>query len=284
MKLATFSLDTKTTWGVVTDHGVADVGAVLQTKYPNLKRLIAANAYAEAAAVAKTAKQYPLSAVQWLPVIPDPDKILCIGLNYEKHRVEAGRDKSEHPSVFTRFADTQMGHGQDVIRPFVSEHLDYEGELAIVIGRHGRHISRDNAMDYVAGYSCYNDVSVRDWQRHTIQFTPGKNFPGTGAFGPYLVTADEIADYRQLRLETRLNGTTVQSAGLDQLIFSIPVIIEYLSTFTPLAPGDVIATGTPGGVGFKREPPLFMKAGDRIEVEISNVGKLVNAIVDERQG
>lgn len=282
MKLATFLLDGKATWGVVADDAVSDCGAVPQAKYPSLKRLIGANAYAEAAAACTTARQYPISAVEWLAVIPDPAKILCIGLNYEKHRVEAGRDKSQHPSVFTRFADTQVGHAKDLIRPFASEQLDYEGELAVVIGRHGRHISRDNAMDYVAGYACYNDVSVRDWQRHTIQFTPGKNFPGTGAFGPYVVTADEIPDYRQLKLETRLNGNTVQSAGLDQLIFPIPVIIEYLSTFTALAPGDVIATGTPGGVGFKREPPLFMKAGDRIEVEISGVGKLVNSIVDER--
>lgn len=282
MKLATFSVNGKVTWGVVAQDDVSDCGAILQAKYPSLKLLIGANAYAEAAAACTTARQYPLSAVEWLPVIPDPAKILCIGLNYEKHRVEAGRDKSHNPSVFTRFADTQLGHGKAVIRPFASEQLDYEGELAVVIGRHGRHISRDNAMDYVAGYACYNDVSVRDWQRHTIQFTPGKNFPGTGAFGPYMVTADEIPDYRQLKIETRLNGTTVQSAGLDQLIFPIPVIIEYLSTFTPLAPGDVIATGTPGGVGFKREPPLFMRAGDRIEVEISGVGKLVNSIVDER--
>jgi 2-keto-4-pentenoate hydratase/2-oxohepta-3-ene-1,7-dioic acid hydratase in catechol pathway len=282
MKLATFLLDGKATWGVVADDSVSDCGALLQAEYPSLKRLIAANAYAEAASASTTARKYPISAVEWLPVIPDPAKILCIGLNYEKHRVEAGRDSSQHPSVFTRFADTQLGHGQALIRPFVSEHFDYEGELAIVIGRHGRHISRDDAMDYVAGYACYNDASVRDWQRHTIQFTPGKNFPGTGAFGPYLVTADEIPDYRRLKLETRLNGNTVQLAGLDQLIFPIPVIIEYLSTFTPLAPGDVIATGTPGGVGFKRQPPLFMKAGDRIEVEISGVGTLVNSIVDER--
>ena len=162
MKLATFLLDAKTTWGIVTDDGVSDCGAVLRAKYPSLKRLIDANAYAEAAAASATAKKYPLSAVEWLPVIPDPAKILCIGLNYEKHRVEAGRAESQHPSVFTRFADTQLGHAKNLIRPFASEQLDYEGELAVVIGRHGRHISRDDAMDYVAGYSCYNDVSVRD--------------------------------------------------------------------------------------------------------------------------
>lgn len=281
MKFATFSLDGNETWGVVADDRVLDCGAVLRDKYPSLKRLIRASAYAEAVAACAMANDYAVSEVKWLPVIPDPAKILCIGLNYENHRVEAGRDKSQYPSVFTRFPDTQLGHAECLIRPLASEQLDYEGELAVVIGRHGRHISRDKAMDYVAGYACYNDATVRDWQRHTIQFTPGKNFPGTGAFGPYMVTADEISDYRQLKLETRLNGQTVQSARLDQLIFPIPVIIEYLSTFTPLAAGDVIATGTPGGVGFKRVPPLFMKAGDRIEVEIFGVGELVNSIVDE---
>ena len=282
MKLATFSLDGKTTWGMVTDDGVLDCGAILHGKYPSLKSLIASGGYADAAAAAATARKYPLGAVSWLPVIPDPAKILCIGLNYEKHRVETGRKEAEHPAVFTRFADTQLGHGDSIVRPFVSTRLDYEGELAVVIGRHGRHIPRDSAMTYIAGYACYNDASVRDWQRHTIQFTPGKNFPVTGSFGPWLVTADEIADYRRLKIETRLNGAVVQSAGLDQLIFPIPVLIEYVSTFTALAPGDVIVTGTPGGVGDKREPPLYMKAGDQVEVEISGIGVLRNGIVDER--
>jgi 2-keto-4-pentenoate hydratase/2-oxohepta-3-ene-1,7-dioic acid hydratase in catechol pathway len=282
MKLATFSLDGKTTWGMVTDDSVLDCGAILHAKYPSLKSLIASSAYAEAAAAAATARKYPLGTVSWLPVIPDPAKILCIGLNYETHRLETGRKEAQHPAVFTRYADTQLGHAGSIVRPFVSTRLDYEGELAVVIGRHARHISRDSAMDYIAGYACYNDASVRDWQRHTIQFTPGKNFPATGPFGPWLVTADEIPDYRQLKIETRLNGAVVQSAGLDQLIFPIPVLIEYVSTFTALAPGDVIVTGTPGGVGDKREPPLYMKAGDQVEVEITGVGLLRNSIVDER--
>jgi 2-keto-4-pentenoate hydratase/2-oxohepta-3-ene-1,7-dioic acid hydratase in catechol pathway len=282
MKLATFSLDGNTTWGMVTEDSVLDCGASLRAKYPSLKSLIAANAYAEAAVAATTARKYPLGAVNWLPVIPDPAKILCIGLNYETHRLETGRKEAQHPAVFTRYADTQLGHDCAIVRPFVSTRLDYEGELAVVIGRHGRHISRDSAMAYIAGYACYNDASVRDWQRHTIQFTPGKNFPATGPFGPWLVTADEIPDYRRLKIETRLNGAVVQSAGLDQLIFPIPVLIEYVSTFTALAPGDVIVTGTPGGVGDKREPPLYMKAGDQVEVEIAGVGLLRNSIVDER--
>jgi 2-keto-4-pentenoate hydratase/2-oxohepta-3-ene-1,7-dioic acid hydratase in catechol pathway len=282
MKLATFSQDGKTTWGIATDDGMLDCGAILYSKYPSLKSLIAAHAYAEAAAQAKAAKKYPFTAVRWLPVIPDPAKILCIGLNYEVHRLETGRKEAQHPTVFTRYPDTQLGHAGSIVRPSDSTQLDYEGELAVVMGRHGRRISRDTAMDYVAGYACYNDASVRDWQRHTTQFTPGKNFPATGAFGPYLITADEIVDYRQLKIETRLNGAIVQSAGLDQMIFPIPILIEYVSTFTPLAPGDVIATGTPGGVGDKRNPPLYMKPGDQVEIEISCVGLLRNSIVNER--
>ena len=168
-----------------------------------------------------------------------------------------------------------------MICPKVSTQFDYEGELAVVIGKRGRHIARDKALDYIAGYSCYNDGSLRDWQRHTSQWTPGKNFAATGAFGPWLVTADEIPDPTTLSLATRLNGQTVQSATVDLLIFSIPEIIEYISAWSELAPGDVIATGTPGGVGFKRNPPLLMKAGDIVEVEISTIGTLSNPIEAE---
>jgi len=169
-----------------------------------------------------------------------------------------------------------------MVCPAVSDQFDYEGELAIVIGKRGRHIARDKALGYIAGYSCYNDGSVRDWQRHTSQWTPGKNFAATGAFGPWLVTADEIPDPTRLSLATRLNGQTVQSATVDLLIFSIPELIEYVSIWSELAPGDVIVTGTPGGVGFKRNPPLLMKAGDTVEVEISNIGILSNPIEAER--
>jgi 2-keto-4-pentenoate hydratase/2-oxohepta-3-ene-1,7-dioic acid hydratase in catechol pathway len=159
--------------------------------------------------------------------------------------------------------------------------LDFEGELAVIIGKGGRYIKRESAMEHVAGYSCHNDATLRDWQRHTTQFTAGKTFPGTGPLGPYLVTPDQIADFDASTLETRLNGITVQSATLGQMIFKIPQLIEYISSFTPLGPGDIIATGTPGGVGFKREPPLFMKAGDQIEVEIGGVGLLANRVADE---
>lgn len=183
---------------------------------------------------------------------------------------------------FTRFADSQTAHNGPIVRPIASEKLDFEGELAVVIGRPARHVKAVDAFDYVAGCSCYNDGSVRDWQKHTIQFTPGKNFPSTGGFGPWLVTADELADPSALSLTTRLNGEVVQQATTDDLIFDIPTLIQYCSTFTELRPGDVIITGTTGGVGAFRQPPLWMKPGDVVEVEISRIGVLKNTIVDER--
>ena len=169
-----------------------------------------------------------------------------------------------------------------MICPKDSERFDYEGELAIIIGKAGRRIPIENALDYIAGYSCYNDGSVRDWQKHTSQFTPGKNFQHTGGFGPYMLTADEITDYKTLKIQTRLNGKVMQDATLNDLIFTIPEIIEYCSTFTELNPGDVIATGTPGGVGDRREPPVYMKDGDTVEIEISKLGVLKNPIIKER--
>ncbi len=180
-----------------------------------------------------------------------------------------------------RLTSTQVGHLQPIIRPNASDHLDFEGELAVIIGKPGRHIAKENALHHVAGYSIYNDASVRDWQRHTTQYTPGKNFPSTGGFGPWMVTTDEIPDPTKLRLTTRLNGDLVQNSGLDDFRFSIPEIIAYLSTFTQLLPGDVIITGTPKGVGAGRTPPLWMKPGDRVEVEITSIGKLVNPVAQE---
>ena len=282
MKFATFKRETRPGWGVVVNDEIADVGTAFGDRYASVKAVLVADALKEVAAAVDAAPRVPLADIEWLPALPDPGKILCIGLNYETHRQETGREATGHPAVFTRFADSQIGHGAPIIRPHVSTALDYEGELAIVIGRGGRYIERSEAMAHVAGYACYNDATVRDWQRHTIQFTPGKNFPGTGGFGPVLVTADEIPDYRSLRIETRVNGETVQSAGLDHLIFDVPTLIEYCSSFTPLSPGDVIATGTPGGVGFKREPQLFLKPGDTVEVEIPGVGLLSNGVADER--
>ena len=213
--------------------------------------------------------------------IARPHQILCIGLNYENHRKETGRDEVANPTVFGRFANSQTGHLSSIVRPKVSTDLDYEGELALVIGKGGRYIQRKDAWGHIAGYACYNEGSVRDYQRHTHQFTPGKNFPNTGAFGPWMVTPDEAGDLGPLRLQTRLNGQVVQDTTISQMIFDIPRQIEYCSAFTRLEPGDVIVTGTPGGVGSRRTPPLWMKPGDVVEVEIDRIGLLRNSVADE---
>ena len=282
MKLATFKIgDGASAWGLVDGETMIDVGAVLGSRYPTVKSVIVADAFAKVATAAPKAKAYPLADITWLPVIPDPDKILCIGLNYETHRKETGRSEVENPTVFTRFANSQTGHLSPIIRPRVSHDLDFEGELAVIIGKAGRYITRGDAWGHVAGYACYNDGSVRDFQRHTHQFTPGKNFPGTGAFGPWMMTADEFKFCGSQRLQTRVNGQVVQEATFDQMIFDVPRMIEYCSTFTRLEPGDVIATGTPGGVGAKRTPPLWLKPGDTVEVEIDHLGILRNGVADE---
>ena len=267
-------------------NGVASFGRVdgdavinLGELAPDLKTAIAEQKLGDASSV--SGEKLPLRDIEFLPVIPNPGKIFCIGLNYENHREETGRAKTEHPAVFLRFADSQLGHAQGIVKPKVSDDLDYEGELAVVIGKSGRYISKEDALDHVAGYSCYNDATLRDWQRHTIQFTAGKNFPFTGGFGPWLVTPEDIPDPSQLELTTRLNGEVMQCALTDHLIFDIPTLINYCSSFSPLSPGDVIATGTPGGVGFKRDPKVFMRVGDIVEIEISKIGVLANAITSE---
>ncbi|HEX7012022.1 MAG TPA: fumarylacetoacetate hydrolase family protein [Steroidobacteraceae bacterium] len=283
MRLASFAISNRASWGVVEGEALADVGAVLKSSFADLRAAIAGQAYGEIREALSSAERFSTAAVTWLPVIPNPDKILCIGLNYEEHRQETGRPKMEYPTVFVRLAGSQNGHLQDVPRPLVSTELDYEGELAVIIGKGGRYITRRDALAHIAGYACYNDISVRDWQRHTQQFTPGKNFPGTGPFGPWMVTVDELPDIAPLRLQTRVNGTVVQSATFSQMIFDVPRLIEYCSTFTRLEPGDVIVTGTPGGVGSRRQPPLWLKPGDVTEVEIERVGLLRNRIVAEAE-
>jgi len=268
------------TYGAVTDGGIVDLGAKLSTKYPDLKGLLAADALEEARAAvgARGGSGRSIADVELLPVIPNPGKIFCIGHNYEEHRLETKREKTAHPSVFLRYPESQVGHGQAMLRPHESIMFDYEGEIAVVIGKAGRRIGEADAWSHVAGYSCYNDGSVRDWQWHTSQFGPGKNFFRTGAFGPWLVTADEIAPGETLSLETRLNGEPMQRTDTSRMIFTIPVLIAYCSTFLPLSAGDVIVTGTPGGVGAKRVPPVFMKDGDTVEVEVGRIGVLRNTI------
>jgi 2-keto-4-pentenoate hydratase/2-oxohepta-3-ene-1,7-dioic acid hydratase in catechol pathway len=281
MKLASYEASGRRTWGVILGEEAFDAGAVLRDRYPDLKSMIAAGAYAEAEAAMQSAPRQKLDELLWLPVIPNPDKILCVGVNYETHRLETGRAAVAHPTIFTRFANSQTAHMRNILLPRVSTNLDFEGELAIVIGRAGRYIQRESALDHIAGFSCYNDGSIRDWQNHSHQFTPGKNFPQTGAFGPWMVTLDELGELGDLHICTRLNGQVVQDAQLNQMIFDIPTIVEYCSSFTRLECGDVIATGTPGGVGAKRTPPLWMKVDDTVEIEIERVGILRNVIAAE---
>lgn len=281
MRFASFLRAGQPGFGLVTDGGVIDLTGRLDPAVTTLKGAIAAGLLDGAAAHADRAPDIATSDIVWLPVIPDPGKIFCIGLNYETHRMETKRPEAAYPAVFLRFADSQIGHGQTMLRPRLSDRLDYEGELAVIIGRGGRYIPEDQALDHVAGYACYNDGSVRDWQRHTHQFTPGKNFPGTGAFGPWMTTPAALGDHTQLRLVTRLNGQVMQDALLSQLIFPLPALIAYLSGFTPLSPGDVIVTGTPGGVGDRRDPPVFLQPGDVIEVDIGPLGTLTNPVGQE---
>jgi 2-keto-4-pentenoate hydratase/2-oxohepta-3-ene-1,7-dioic acid hydratase in catechol pathway len=233
---------------------------------------------AEAAAKAKP--DHKLADIEFLPAIPNPELIACAGINYRSHASETGRDIPKQPSMFIRRANTLVGHDGEMIRPSVSTSFDFEGELAVVIGRAGRHIAAAQALDHVAGYTCFVDGSVRDYQKFSV--TAGKNFPGTGPLGPFIVTRDEIPDPTRLMLTTRLNGTEMQRSGTNLLIYSIPQIIAFCSDFTPLSPGDVIATGTPEGVGHRRTPPVCMKPGDMLEVEITGIGTLRSRIVDEK--
>ncbi len=280
MKLLSFVAEGRPSYGAVKENGVVDLGRRLEAR--TLRELLERDALAEARAVLVAAKpDYALDAIAFAPVIPDPGKIICVGLNYRDHVAETGRTVTEKPALFARFPTSQVGHLQPIIRPRVSEHFDYEGELALVIGKKGRHIRRADALGHVAGYSCYNEGSIRDWQRHTSQFLAGKTFDRSGSFGPWLVTTDEIPDPGKLALQTRLNGETVQRTTTDLLITDVADLIVYCSTIMSLMPGDVVITGTPGGVGFKRTPPLYMKPGDTVEVEISGIGVLRNPVAAE---
>ena len=280
MKFLSYSFQNQASWGLATDTGIV---SLFSAQTPTLRSALVAGVLEKLGASAQgQADTCSLAQIQYLPVIADPGKIICIGLNYEEHRVESERDKTENPTVFLRVADSQTGHLQPLLMPPESDQFDYEGEIAVVIGKGGRRIARDHAWEHVAGYSAYNDGSVRDWQRHTTQFTPGKNFVGTGAFGPVLVTRGEIADGEELNLTTRLNGQVMQHATTAMMIFPIPRLIEYVSIFTTLAPGDVIVSGTPGGVGARRKPPVWMKEGDLVEIEVSKIGVLSNRVEKEK--
>lgn len=288
MKLASYIRPDGTAgYGLVADGaapGVIDLGARL-ARHASLRGLLAQEGWQRTVEpLVGEEPDYSLQQLSFLPVIPDPGKILCVGINYASHVLETGRETPSKPMIFTRFASSQVGHGQPMVRPAVSERFDFEGELAVVVGGAARYVGADEAASCIAGFSCYNDGSIRDWQRHSTQFTPGKNFPATGAFGPWLVTPDEFGDVKSRRLVTRLNGAVMQSAGFDDLIFDVPTLLSYCSHFTRLDPGDVIITGTTGGVGAFRNPPVWMAPGDEVEVEISGIGVLRNTIVDEDPG
>lgn len=224
----------------------------------------------------------PLDATELLPPVPDAGKVVGIGLNYHRHAMETGKATPTHPAFFARFAEAQVGHGAPLVRPRQSEQFDFEGELTVIIGRRARHVALDRALDHVAGYCCFADNSVRDFQRHSMTGMAGKNFPASGACGPWMVTADEVPDPDRLTVITRLNGVEVQRGATADMIFSVARLIAYLSTVMELVPGDMIATGTPEGVGSARHPPLWLHPGDRLEVEIPGIGKLSNPVVAEQ--
>lgn len=280
MRLVSYVHAGQASFGLILDDGVIDLRKLSLGRFASLRAALAADALPALARKAATvACDFSLEQIRFLPVIPEPQKIFCVGLNYEEHRLEAERPKTGEPTIFLRTPTSQVGHLEPMVLPQESASFDYEGEIAIVIGKSGRHILEQDAWSHIAGYSAYNDGSIRDWQTHTSQWTGGKNFDGTGAFGPWLVTRDEIADDEELSLVTRLNGIEMQRATTKMMIFNIPRLICYLSSFATLIAGDVIVTGTPGGVGFKRNPPVFMKDGDLIEIEVEKVGILSNRIL-----
>jgi len=279
MRVVTFRHAGKVRVGVADETHIVDLSA-RGLPYASVRAAIAAGHLVTLERHARgVTPDFRLDEVEFLPPVPDPEKILCVGLNYATHVGEMDRALPREPSLFSRLHNTLLGHGAALIRPRASTQFDFEGELAVVIGRTCRAVTPERALEMVAGYCCFLDGSVRDYQKHSV--TAGKNFPATAPVGPWLVPAEEIGDPQKLRLTTRLNGVVVQDDTTDHMIFDVAAIIAYVSTVTWLEPGDIIATGTPAGVGHGRKPPLWMKAGDRVEVEISGIGTLANHVVDE---
>lgn len=281
MKLASFEYAGEPAYGLADDAGLRPVSAAFRSRHASLREVLAAGALDALAADAAAQPALAIAQARFLPAIPNPGRILCIGMNYLEHIREMGREPPEYPAMFIRFPDSLVGHGQPLLRPRVSSQFDYEGELAVVIGRAARHVRAGDALKHVAGYTCLMDGSLRDYQRHTSQFTAGKNFRHSGAMGPWLVTADEIPDPTRLTLQTRINGEQMQQGALADLCIDIPATIAYLSTICELQPGDVISTGTPSGVGAARTPPRWLLPGDTVEVEISGIGVLANTVIDD---
>ena len=281
MKFVSFLLKGQAKFGISDGKNLTDLTGMIKDA-KTLKELISNKGIQEAKEYAKkNPGNITLDQIEYLPVIPNPGKIICVGLNYSEHVKETGRTVEQNPVIFLRVPESQTAHNQPIQRPKVSTHLDYECEMAVIMGDAGKHIKPENALKHIVGYSCYNESTVRDWQQHTRQFGMGKNFEKTGSFGPHMVLAESISDYTKLSIQTRLNGKVMQDAKLSQLIFDIPTLISYVSKAIPWRAGDVLVTGTPGGVGFKRKPPIFMKEGDKVEVEISEIGILSNIIKDE---
>lgn len=277
MRFASFMGPSGPRYGLVVDEMAFLVEGALEARLPTLKDAIAADALPLVAdEMRRPDAGVPLTEVQFAPTIPNPGKIICVGLNYRAHGDEKGRP--EHPAIFTRFADTQTGHRGPIRRSPHSQMLDFEAEVALVIGMPGRDISASEALRHVAGYSCYNDATMRDWQRHSTQYTAGKNFPSTGAFGPWLVTADEVGDPHDLTISCSVNGERLQHASTADMLFSFEEIIAYVSRFTLLSSGDVLVTGTPAGAGSGRKPPRFLAQGDVVEVSVERLGTLVNTV------
>ncbi len=280
VRALSFEVDGRASYGVLRDDGVHEATDEFLDQYADLKSVLADDTLQALAVNVRETVLRPVD-FRYQPLIPNPDKVICVGVNYRPHVEEMGREIPARPVLFIRFPASLVGHQAPIVKTGVSEQYDFEGELAIVIGSRARHIAREQAFDCIAGYTCFMDGSVRDWQRHTPQFTPGKNFHQSGALGPLLVTRDEVPAPALLSLTTRVNGRVMQQGSLGELIFDIPALVEYCSTFAELLPGDIIATGTPGGVGAARNPPVWLRAGDVVEVDIGPVGCLQNRVCDE---
>jgi acylpyruvate hydrolase len=285
MRFLTFKFNGEEGLGVLDSSGELRGLLASDPRFPgNLDKLIGTSdaALREAAPLLLKGKVFDQQALTVLPPLSASNKIICIGLNYAAHTQEGGFDPQTYPAVFSRFNSSLIGHRAPLLRPRVSDKFDYEGEMVAVIGRGGHYIAKQDALSHVIAYSVFNDGSIRDYQMKTAQWTVGKNFDGTGAFGPYLVTADELpSGATGLRLQTRLNGQILQDASTADLIFDVATLVSTLSEAFTLQRGDIIVTGTPSGVGFARKPPLYMKAGDVCEIEIEGIGTLVNPVVDE---
>jgi len=276
MKYATFRRRGSVQVGVVVGEAVQPVQGAGAS--PGLRGLIAAE---RLMSPHPAGEPFGLDEIELLPPVTDAGKILCVGLNYPDHAAEAGAELPRHPAIFARFSDSLVGHRQPIIQPSISTQFDFEGELAVIIGRTARYVALEAALDHVAGYTIFADNSLRDLQAHSQTGMSGKISPRSGSVGPWMVTRDEISDPNDLELKTWLNGVQMQHGCTADMIFSVPALVSYLSTVTQLEPGDMIATGTPKGVGWRRRPPVWMKPGDRLEIDIKGLGRLANTVARE---